>query len=230
MKKVQNNLIESWFFIGLCFVTCLQGPPSLGEIIDEEPSAKPISPQMPMETNSVPKKSTVKEPIQKKPAPQDPGVKAGTAPVAPKGGTPKPNQSAPKEKLPVHFSSQGLKGLREKGLVELVQDVVVTQGEFKLEADNAQVYFGEQSKEVHKVVAVGQPVKITNVDPNTGERIEASGNQVLFNNEERLVFLEGNAKIKKGSQSTIKGKKISYELDSGWIKADRVAGEVSPQP
>ena len=146
----------------------------------------------------------------------------------PKKPMTKSTQSS-KEKKPVNFTSQGLKGLREKGLVELVKDVLVTQGDLKIEADNAQVYFSEDTKEVQRIVALGQPVKMSNIDPNSGEKLEAYGNQIVFDNSDRVVHLEGNARIKKGSNSTIKGKKITYELDSGWIRADKVAGEISPK-
>jgi lipopolysaccharide transport protein LptA len=233
--KAQNRLIKALFPVGIVLVLATPSQLIVGEIIDEDaplaPPAKPPSPPDEMKSTSgslAPVKGAPKESPRKKAPPKEP---LGKPPSGPKATPPtKPSASEPKEKLPVHFSSQGLKGLREKGLVELVQEVVVTQGDFKLEAENAQVYFSEHSRDVQKVLAVGQPVKITNIDPNTGERIEAFGNQVLFNNEDRLVLLEGNAKIKKGQNSTIKGKKITYELDSGWIKADRVAGEVSPSP
>ncbi len=228
--KVQNRLVRALLPMGILLVLGVQPRPVFGEIIDEDTPLPAVKPQTPTEANPTPAKPTPgkvapkEAPVKKPPSKEPPGKPKSS----PKGV--KPATSEPQEKLPVHFTSLGFKGLREKGLVELVQEVVVTQGEFKLEAENAKLYFSEHSRDVQKVLAIGQPVKITNIDPNTGERIEAFGNQVLFNNEDRVVLLEGNAKIKKGQNSTIKGKKITYELDSGWIKADRVAGEVSPSP
>ena len=134
---------------------------------------------------------------------------------------------AKKEREPVHFESKGLKGLREKGTVELLDDVVVTQAAFRLEADHAQVYFDETTKDVTKVVADGN-VKIFNVDENTGEKLKAYGDQVLFLNKDRVVIMQGNARLWRGEDSMIRGKKITYEMDTGWIKADRVAGELTP--
>ena len=132
-----------------------------------------------------------------------------------------------KENAPVHFESKGLKGLREKGMVELVQDVIVTQEEMRLEAEHAQVFFDESSHEVTKVVAEGN-VKISGVDENSGEKFKAFGNQAVFLNKDRIVVLEGNARLWRGEDSVIRSKKITYEMNTGWIKADRVAGELAP--
>ena len=41
------------------------------------------------------------------------------------------------------------------------------------------------------------------------------------------VELEGNARLWRGAD-LVRGKKIIYEMDTGWIRADRVAGEVHP--
>ena len=212
------------------------------EIIDEEvapiPSPKSDSPSKNMPNQIEPLLDNVKSGKQKEdieklaiPGNKEKESNIGKDEKKEKITSKQPSQprAKAKESVPVHFTSQGLKGLREKGLVELMKDVLVTQGDLKIEADNAQVFFNEESKEVKKIIAMGQPVKMSNIDPNTGEKLEAVGNQVEFNNSERVVLLEGNARIKKGNNSTIKGKKITYELDSGWIKADKVAGEISPQ-
>ena len=132
-----------------------------------------------------------------------------------------------KENQPVHFESKGLKGLREKGMVELVDDVIVTQADLKLEAQHAQVFFDEASKDVLKVIADGN-VKIYGVDENSGEKFKAFGNQAVFLNKDRIVVLEGNARLWRGEDSVIRSKKITYEMETGWIKADRVAGELVP--
>ena len=78
-----------------------------------------------------------------------------------------------------------------------------------------------------KVVADGN-VKIFNLDENTGEKLKAFGDQVLFLNKDRVVIMQGNARLWRGEDSMIRGKKITYEMDTGWIKADRVAGELNP--
>jgi lipopolysaccharide transport protein LptA len=128
-------------------------------------------------------------------------------------------------KAPVHFESNGLKGLREKGMVELVQQVIVTQEDMKLESDVAQVFFDEASHEVIKVLAQGR-VRINGIDQNSGEKFRALADKAVFLNSERTVVLDGNAKLWRGDDSVIRSRKITYEMGTGWIRADRVAGEV----
>ena len=130
---------------------------------------------------------------------------------------------------PVHFQSIGLNGLREKGMVELLQEVVVTQGEMRLESEHAQVIFDEASHEVRKVIADGK-VRISGVDENSGDKFKAFGDKAVFLNSERTVVLEGNAKLQRGEDSVIRSRKITYEMNTGWIRADRVAGEMQASP
>jgi len=125
-------------------------------------------------------------------------------------------------------NSDRLVGLREKGMVELIGHVVVTQGEMRFEADHAQVFYDDVTKEFSKIVAEGN-VKIFGVDENSGEKFKAYGNHAVFMNKERTVVLEGNARLWRGSDSVIRSRKITYELATGWIRADRVAGELSPR-
>ena len=178
---------------------------------------------------------SVKSPALSGPQPhtKDKSSSANTRVVPPK----KPNKSKElsksgaknsPSKSPVHFESRGLKGLREKGMVELLQDVIVTQDEMKLESDYAQVFFDEASHEVLKVIAQGN-VKINGIDQNSGERFRAVGEKAVFLNGERTVVLEGNAKLWRGEDSVIRSRKITYEKNTGWIRADRVAGEVQAE-
>jgi hypothetical protein len=39
--------------------------------------------------------------------------------------------------------------------------------------------------------------------------------------------MEGNARLWRGTD-LVRGKKIVYEMDTGWIRGDRVAGELHP--
>lgn len=202
---------------------------SFADLLDEDDPQ--VIPKGPVEDG--PKdKPTVKPTV--KPVPVSPG-KTPAVPGKDLGKTPpvkpqeKPNGKAGSAKQePVHFESKGLRGLREKGTVELIEDVIVTQGDLRLEADRAQIFYDEDQKEVAKVLATGN-VKISNVEQSTGEKMKAYSNQVQFNNKDRTVVMEGNARLWRGSQSVIRGKKITYEIDSGWIKADRVAGELQPE-
>jgi len=183
----------------------------------EEPEKKPVLKPAPKSSDDSDAKSP-KNPATKSPAkgqPTQPGKKNN-----------KDEVGSPKE--PVHFESKGLRGLRDKGTVELVEEVIITQGELRLEADRAKIFYDEGQKEVARVVAEGN-VKIFNVERSTGEKMRAFCDQVEFLNRNRTVIMEGNARLWRGTQSVIRGKKITYEIDSGWIKGDRVAGELQPE-
>lgn len=180
------------------------------------PSIKPVP--VPPEQGAISDKKPVVKPVNKKPS--TPPAKGATGNKNAKPGSDK-NE-------PVHFESKGLRGLREKGTVELIEDVVVTQGDLRVEADRAQLFYDGNQREVVKVVANGN-VKMFNIDQSTGEKMRAFCDQVVFLNSERTVVMEGNARLWRGTQSVIRGKKITYEMDSGWIKADRVEGELQPE-
>jgi lipopolysaccharide transport protein LptA len=220
--------------------------PARADLLDEEdpataPTKAPTPPSKPGDSGAVkptqpptmPTTPTAPKPTKSPSATSGTDVGGGGASGNSAGGSflaPKnPNKPRPvgREKQPVKFESRGLKGLREKGWVELESQVVVTQGNLRMEADKAQVFYDEAQKDVLKVLAEGN-VKISNVDENTGEKLKAYGDQVVFHNKDRTVILEGNARLWRGEDSVIRGKKIVYELDTGWIRADRVAGELSP--
>lgn len=201
--------------------------PVRADLLDEEveptvqpptPTPTPSKPTPPPQPAS-PNRSTTN------PKSTSPSSEPDQTVLAPKKPTKK--GSGAKEREPVHFESKGLKGLREKGTVELVDDVVITQGEMRLEADHAQVYFDESAKDVMKVVADGN-VKIFNVDPNTGEKLRVFANHGTFENRNRLITADGNVRLWRGNDSVVRMKKATYEMDTGWIKGDRVAGELSP--
>ncbi len=211
--------------------------PLHADLLDEEDP--PVKPTTPTATATGTKTSTgtgtSKDPKKpegsiKEPTPHMKGSAPTSSPnttVIPPKKAGKPAAKGQKDKEPVHFESKGLRGLREKGMVELVQDVIVTQGDMKMEADHAQVFFDEASHEVIKVVAEGN-VKVNGVDENSGERFRAFGNQGVFLNKERTVVMEGNVKLWRGEDSVVRSKKMTYEMNTGWVKMDRVTGELAP--
>lgn len=221
---------------GLVLVAVLAAPMARADLLDEE---DPTVKATPTQTSTATGNGTAKEPKEPKSPKAEPAIKeptphpkgtAATGPgttVIPPKKPGKGNGKGKKDKEPVHFESKGLKGLREKGMVELVQDVVVTQGDMKMEADHAQVFFDEANHEVKKVVAEGN-VKVNGVDENSGQKFRAYGNQGVFLNKERTVVMEGNVKLWRGEDSVVRSKKMTYEMDTGWIKMDRVTGELAP--
>lgn len=143
---------------------------------------------------------------------------------------PSTNKTARKEKekkKPVLYQSNGLSGLRDKGTIELLDDVMVSQGTLKLEADQAKILFDEATDEVQTVTADGH-IKMFRYDEDSGEQIKAFGDRVIFLNLERKIILEGNARLFRGVH-LLRGDRLIYELDTGWIRAEKVEGEFHPE-
>lgn len=157
-------------------------------------------------------------------------------PPEPRGGRPAAKPSPPKAKgkqqsrnaarEPVRFESKGLQGSRDQGTIQLMEEVIVTQDDLRMESDKATVHFTQGSNEVQRVVASGN-VKMFKTDPDTGKKIRAEANEVLFQNIERKLILKGNARLWRG-EDLVRGKQITYEMNTGWVRADRVEGVVQP--
>lgn len=126
----------------------------------------------------------------------------------------------------VKFWSKSLSGLKNPGTLMLEENVVVTQDDVRLEADKATIFFESKSRDVREVHAVGS-VKFTRTDPDTGLPVRAEGREAIFNNTKRLVTMKGEPVLYRG-EDVVRGKIIYYDLQNGWVKADRVEGVVQP--
>jgi lipopolysaccharide transport protein LptA len=169
----------------------------------------PIKPSSPVEP-------TVKAPATKAP---EPATKTVTNPIRPRKGEGHDNT------LPITWKAKGFKGTRAGKLIELKQDVEVNQDKMKMTADRADIYF-DDSDALSKVHANGN-VKIRKEAALPQDRIFARGNEAVFYNAERKVVLKGKALLQRG-QDVVRGKQISYDLDTGWITVDSVEGVVQP--
>ncbi|NRA43692.1 MAG: hypothetical protein HRU09_01920 [Oligoflexales bacterium] len=141
------------------------------------------------------------------------------------GGT--PQTQGDEKKLPVIFEGDQLSGIKRLGTIELHQNVKVNQGDFNLEAENAKVFFDTNSDEVDKVIAKGS-VKMSKVDPQTGELIRAYSQIAEFDAINQKVELIDKAKLIRG-EDVIRGEVIVYDLKTGRLKASKVKGVVKPQ-
>ena len=175
---------------------------------------------------------------------KDQGVES-SAEKAKESDTSQPRESAPKKsqektkgaigeqplqsdkKQPVVFEGDQLSGIKRLGTMELHKNVKVSQGDFKLEAENAKVFFDTQNDEVEKVIAKGT-VKMSKVDPQTGELIRAYSQIAEFNAINQTVELIDKAKLIRG-EDVIRGQIIVYDLKTGQLKASKVKGVVKPQ-
>jgi lipopolysaccharide transport protein LptA len=137
------------------------------------------------------------------------------------------SQTADSKKQPIHFQGLGLSGIRDKGFIELHKNVVVVQGDFRLESENAKIFFEEKSDQVKRVFAEGN-VRIHKIDAETGKVINSTSKTAEFEADEQVVTLKGDAKLLKGDD-VITGDYILYNLKTGWIKAEKVKGVVNPR-
>lgn len=202
------------------------------DLDDEETPSNIATPQPinpPLESPTPQPKAT---PAKTPPAPPAPGKQPAASKKS--GGTSSNNvkktRTTPGEgderKQPVTFKSKGLRATKEKGVMELSEDVVVTQGDLQLRANHAKVYYNDNRDEVSKVVVTGN-VKINKSSQDPKERITGVGNEGVFYNSERKVILRGNAQLIRGDD-VLRGKQITYELDTGWISVDNVEGVMQP--
>ncbi len=206
-----------WHISVAALVALLCGEVALGDLVEEvedlDRQQRPEQQQTPVVSES---------PKPPKPAGNDPGIPS-----------PKPQEKGKTKgskrkstRAPVQFESKALQAMKDQNRVMLKEDVIVTQGDFRLEADEATIYFDPVTREANKVIAVGR-VKAFKSDPELKQRVKAECNEAVFHNQERKMILRGNAKLWRG-EDLVRGKQITYELDTGWIKADRVEGVVQP--
>ena len=145
--------------------------------------------------------------------------------VPQKGGSGTP---ANKGQEPVKFQSSGLTGFKDQGTMELVNDVVITQGDTKMEADKVKAFYDQKSKELVKIIASGN-VKIFKDDPDPTKKVRSTSQEAVFFNKDRKVILKGNPQLIRNGGDIVRGKEITYELDTGWMRVDRVEGVLVPQ-
>lgn len=225
VKQLMVYLLMSWGFMTPLLADLDEFPlekPSVNNE-DQSPEDKPQEPDLGIKQDPTAEKQPVK-------SGQKPETNQAPKPTKQpsKNKPPTTNNSANEQhdqKQPIHWSALGLKGTRNGKLVELDRDVVVTQGNVKLEANRAKIFFND-ADEVTKVVVTGD-VKMTKQTEQVEDRISARGNKATFYNQERRVTLSGRAALWRGGD-VVRGKQISYNLDTGWITVDKVEGVVQP--
>lgn len=232
--------ISKVFFIGL-MISLAYASSLHADIIDEESDeSSKLQPQptqtieqnKPKQTPDAPAGTpTVKTP-DKKPSsgsqPQTIGSPTKASQTSKVG-----QEKAGSEKEPVNFTGGGLSISLQKGqkTVELVKtpekDLVITQGDLRMESDKAIVFFDNKSDEVSKVEATGN-VKLFKKDPETGKPVRAFAGKVVFHNNTRKIILSQNPRLWRGEEQQLTGKRITYELDTGWIRVDEAEGVMKP--
>lgn len=196
------------------------------------PKEEPKSQTKPVPVTPQPVPAKKVEPKSKTPTTTE---KTDEAATEPKPETKKPATQTKKQdnrkNLPVHFSTEGTSILKNaEGILRLPEGVIITQGDLKLEANSADIYFlkkGQGQEDIDKAELKGN-VRVTRFSKLEAERISAKGDRAIFANSERKVDLIGNARVFKEGK-LITGKQISYDLDSGNITIVKAEGYVKPE-
>lgn len=160
--------------------------------------------------------------------PARPAKGAGTAaPIVSDGALPADLPAPPSaadEKI--RFRSQGMRGLRSDGVIELLREVVVTQADTRIDADYVKAFFHPETSKAIKIEATGNVI-ITKAASDESPRLVATSDKAIYYNRERLVELNGNAHLWRG-ESLMRGDTMTYNIDTGLIEGDRVEGVVQP--
>lgn len=100
--------------------------------------------------------------------------------------------------------------------VTFFDNVVLTQGSMKLNADSLSVFSGDvKGKEI--MVATGKPAKFSQ-KMKDGKIVHGEAIEVRYELEKRVLTLTGNAKLQQNS-NIITGKTISYNIKSKEMNA-----------
>lgn len=134
-----------------------------------------------------------------------------------------------RKRLPINLKSDGEAIYsRDGGTVYLTKNVRISQGNLFFRSDEAKAHFVNVNGEdiVQKVVITGN-VRLAKHALDPTKVVKAKGNQAFFYNDRNLVELIGNAQLWQGGH-LIKGKKITYDLNTSIVKVDRAEGVVQP--
>ena len=137
------------------------------------------------------------------------------------------NKNKKLRKKPIKLKSDGLKGNKSTGHVQLKQNVKITQGDLEITCNEASIFFGKAKDEIEKVIASGK-VKMKKIDEATSSRISASSRRMIYEHKKGVVTMKGNVTILRGSD-VIKGKVLVYDINTGWISGKEVDGMLQPK-
>ena len=99
----------------------------------------------------------------------------------------------------------------------LTDNVIVTQGSLRIEADRLEASGGEAKDQADTFVTHGRPAVYTQLLEN-GTEISAEADQITYFQSQGRIELKGNAQITQGS-SLSRGDTIVYDLTNQHVSA-----------
>jgi lipopolysaccharide export system protein LptA len=94
--------------------------------------------------------------------------------------------------------------------------VVMEQGSMRLEGDIVTIY--SKDRAVNKVISTGKPAYFEQQSEANESPVKAHGDKITYLIAKEVIVLLGNASVKQ-DESTVKGQRIEYHVDSEKIKA-----------
>ena len=121
-------------------------------------------------------------------------------------------------------SNQQIKLLADKatysertGVTSYAGNVIITQGTFKMTADNITVNLSQQ-RSINSAVATGRPATMQQVVTQEKGLAKGQANKIDYNAVSGIITLTGNAKLVQNGAS-FAGNVIRYSLKAGDVEA-----------
>ena len=130
-----------------------------------------------------------------------------------------PAISLPSDKdQPINIQSDRAEQSTRKNIEVTVYSgaVIMEQGSMRLEGDIVTIY--SQDRAVNKVISTGKPAYFEQQSEANESPIQAHGDKITYLIDKEIIVLLGNASVQQ-DESTVKGQRIEYHIDSEKIKA-----------
>lgn len=125
---------------------------------------------------------------------------------------------------PITWRSKGLRVSTSDNVIYLEQAVEIKHGKTSVRADSGRIYFDPSDKRLHRE-AITRVVLHGNVRFSLGgERFSGRGEHAELLPQESIT-LSGQVTAHRGD-STIRGTRVIYYLNTGWIKVSDAQGEL----
>jgi len=108
-------------------------------------------------------------------------------------------------RAPIDISSDTVEGDQRQNSVTFKGNVIAKQENTTIYANALVITYDSENKKVREIVASGN-VKVVNLDRR------ATGQRVIFNQDENKVVLEGDAVIREG-ENVVRGERVTYYIN-----------------
>jgi len=123
----------------------------------------------------------------------------------------------------INISSDAMNAGLSSNLVVYNNNVVITQGSLKIEADRVEVYFTPE-KEISRVIAIGRPARFQQKVLEGENPIKARAERIVYAVSSEELQLTGKAYVDRDG-NTLTAEKIDYDLSTEQMSAEGQAGK-----